>query len=370
MHRLSELVPVQNLDLDPQNPRLPEDVQGSTQAEILEYLWENDVLEELIESYLSNGYFESEPLITLPPEGSRRVVVEGNRRLAALIILHQLPPAVDAGIEFAADVPASAAELAELGLTALPVVEADGIEDVASFLGFRHISGMKKWNAEAKARWLFQQVERRSADQSSRGVFYDVGRQVGSNARGVRSSYLAYGLLRFARDELGLDERIVQYVSQERFGVWLRLLGTANVLTYIGLSGRATLNYEEVREQIDSADGAKLLEVLTDLTPTKEAGRPILADSRDVTDYSDVLAHEPARSALREFGSLSLAVDVARQGELGPRLQQMTRTIELLTLDVKRYEVGLEEVRSAEELSASTRALVGAIKAALPEEDE
>jgi len=370
VHRLDHLVPVEVLDLDPQNPRLPEDVQGGTQAEILQYLWDNDVLDELIDSYLSNGYFESEPLITLPPEGSRRVVVEGNRRLAALIILHQLPPAISAGIELSEDTAVSAEELKNLRLAELPVVEAEDTEDVASFLGFRHISGMKKWNAEAKARWLFQQVEHRSAVQSARGVFYDVGRQVGSNARGVRSSYIAYGLLRFARDELGLDRNIVQYVSQERFGVWLRLLGTANVASYIGLSGRPTLSYEEVREQVNSADAAKLLEVLTDLTPTKEAGRPILADSRDVTDYSDVLAHEPARSAMREFGSLSLAVEIARQGELGPRLQQMTRTIELLTLDVKRYSVRHEEVRAAEELSASTRALVGAIKAALPEDDE
>lgn len=370
MHRLEELIPVEVLDLDPQNPRLPEEVQGGTQAEILQYLWDNDVLDELIDSYLANGYFESEPLIALPPERSRRVVVEGNRRLAALIILHQLPPAIDAGIELSLDTPTSAEELRSLGLSALPVVEADDTEDVASFLGFRHISGMKKWNAEAKARWLFQQVEGRAASQSDRGVFYDVGRQVGSNARGVRSSYIAYGLLRFARDEIGLDRAIIQYVSQERFGVWLRLLGTANVSTYIGLSSRPTLNYDEVRAQINSADGAKLFEVLKDLTPSKDAGRPILADSRDVTDYSDVLAHEPARLAMREFGSLSLAVDIARQGELGPRLQQMTRTIELLTLDVKRYFVGHEEVRAAEELSASTRALVGAVKAAIPEESE
>lgn len=370
MRRLDSRVDVRELDLDPRNPRLPEEVQGAHQSKILTYLWENDVLEELIDSYLANGYFESEPLIALPPAGGRRVIVEGNRRLAALMIVHQLPPAIEAGIVLDADEPIGAEQLARLGLSELPVVEAADHEDVAAFLGFRHISGMKKWNAEAKARWLFEQVELRKATQSERGVFYDVGRQVGSNARGVRSSYIAYAVIRYARDILQLDSRIVSYVSQERFGVWLRLLGSANAAEYIGLSGKPTLDYDEVDRQVQSVKRDELLEVLSDLTPPGPGKRAVLGDSREVTDYSDVLGHEPARLAMREFNSLSLAVDIARQGELGARLQQMTRTVELLTLDVKRYSVGAEEVAAAEEFSAAARSLRGAVAAAVAEDDE
>ncbi|MDY0910116.1 hypothetical protein [Microbacterium sp. CFBP9034] len=369
MHRLTEPVPVGELDLDPDNPRLPEDIQGASQSAILEYLYENDVLEELIESYLTNGYFESEPLITLPPQDGRRIVVEGNRRLAALIILHQLPAALEAGITPEREEDISDARLAELGLDQLPVVEADNLADVASFLGFRHISGLKRWNAEAKARWLFKQVEARADSATDRGVFYDVGRQVGSNARGVRSSYVAYGLLRHARDVLHLDPRTVSYVSSERFGVWLRLLGTANVPTYIGLNNRPTLRYEEVRAQVEGVDADRLAEVLSDLTPSPGTGRPVLGDSRDVTEYSDVLASEPARLAMREFASLDMGIEIAREGDLAPRLRQMTKTIELLTLDVKRYQVGTDEVKAAEEFAATARGLAATVKAALPEDD-
>lgn len=369
MHRLADPIPVGELDLDPDNPRLPEDVQGGSQSEILQYLYENDVLEELIESYLSNGYFESEPLIALPPESGRRVVVEGNRRLAALMILHQLPPAVEADISLDREDDTSDARLEELGLKRLPVVEADDLADVASFLGFRHISGLKRWNAEAKARWLFKQVETRASSSSDRGVFYDVGRQVGSNARGVRSSYVAYGLLRHARDILHLDPHTVSYVSTERFGVWLRLLGTANVPTYIGLNNKPTLRYEEVRAQVEGVNADRLAEVLADLSPSAATGRPILGDSRDVTEYSDVLASEPARLAMREYSSLDMGIEIAREGELAPRLRQMTKTIELLTLDVKRYQVGVDEVKAAEEFAATARGLAATVKAAIPEDD-
>src|SRR5690349_3725474 len=98
MKILPHAIDVDTLDLDPSNPRLPEEIQGKPQAEILTYLWENDVLEELVDSYLANGYFQSEPLITLQEKSKRRTVVEGNRRLAALMILHQMPPAIEAEI--------------------------------------------------------------------------------------------------------------------------------------------------------------------------------------------------------------------------------------------------------------------------------
>ncbi|WP_127792576.1 hypothetical protein [Agromyces sp. LHK192] len=370
MKRLEDRINVVELDLDPANPRLPEEVQHSGQAEILTYLWENDVLEELIDSYLTNGYFESEPLIALPPADGRRVVVEGNRRLAALMIVHQLGPAIEAGIELDGDQVLDQGRLAELGLLELPVVEAEDHEDVAAFLGFRHISGMKKWNAEAKARWLFEQVQQRRQTASTRGVFYDVGRQVGSNARGVRSSYIAYAVIRYARDILHLDSRVVGYVSRERFGVWLRLLGTANVAEYIGLSDKPTMDADEIDSQIEALKADELLEVLSDLTPPTAGGRPVLGDSRDVTDYSDVLGSEPARLTMREFGSLSLATEIARQGELAPRLRQMTRAVELLTLDIKRYVVGEDELLAAEEHAAAARSLKGAIAAASAEDDE
>ena len=366
MRRLDQPVNVADLRLDPENPRLPEEVQGGTQAELLRYLWENDVLEELIGSYLSNGYFESEPLIALPPKDGLRTVVEGNRRLAALMILHQLPPAIEADIEFDEARRADRQDHVDSNLRAVPVVEAASVDDVAAYLGFRHISGLKTWNSEAKARWLYQQVELRARDESQRGVFYDVGRQVGSNARGVRSSYIAFGLLRLAREESEIEPAVIDFVSRQRFGVWLRLLGTANVLEYIGLSTAAAVQYQAAREQIEAADLQRLGEVLGDLVPTADR-RAVLADSRDVTDYSDVIAYEPARQALRDFGNLTLAVEVARKGDLVKRLRDFTRTLELLTLDVKRYEVGHDELVASRELAATARALDFAVQAAAPE---
>src|SRR5262249_7736539 len=77
------------LSLDPQNPRLPEDLQGAAESKILRHLAENDALEEIAQSYVDNGFFPHEPIIILdkPERDGRHLVLEGNRRLAALKIL-------------------------------------------------------------------------------------------------------------------------------------------------------------------------------------------------------------------------------------------------------------------------------------------
>jgi hypothetical protein len=361
---------VADLDLDPDNPRLPEKVQGADQDVILQYLYENDVLEELIDSYLANGYFESEPVIVLPADGQgRRVVVEGNRRVAALMIVLQLPPAVEAGIDPNLDPPPSPEQLT--ALSTVPAVAANNHEDVAAYLGFRHISGLKRWGPEAKARWLWRQVEERARASVATGdPFYEVGRQVGSNARGIRSSYVSYAILRHARDVLKIPLPLVEFVMRERFGVWTRLLGTANVTTYIGLGDRIGRTYDEVQGQLEGLDRDRLESVLLDLSPRSDSQKAILADSREATDYSDVLSSDRAVSAMREYGSLSLAVQIVSQAKLADRLREMTKTVELLTLDVKRYEVGEAELLAADEFSASARALRGAVIAAAPEDDE
>ncbi|TCC20092.1 hypothetical protein [Kribbella speibonae] len=370
MQPLDQRLSVSDLDLDPENPRLPEELHGSEQHAILRYLYENDVLEELIDSYLSNGYFESEPVIVLPPDaGQRRVVLEGNRRLAALMIVLQLPAAVEAGILLDVETSPTAEQLGEL--STIPAVQADDHADVAAYLGFRHISGLKRWDPEAKARWLWRQVEDRARSSApGSDPFYEVGRQVGSNARGVRSSYVAYGILRHARDYLKLPLPLVDYVMRERFGVWTRLLGTANATTYIGMGDRISPTHAGVQEQIGQLDRDRLELMLRDLTPPSKNEKAILGDSREVTDYSDVLANETAVAAMREYNSLSLAVQVVSQEKLAERLREMTRSVELLTLDVKRYDVGDAEVSAAEEFALSARTLRGAILAANLGDDE
>ena len=111
-HKRPQLdIPIGRLHLDPENPRLPEEVQGKSEADVLQHLFDHFDLEEIADPMGKNGYFDEEPLVVvpqkipsnlLPKAGIREspeyrafikkgdtqfTVVEGNRRLATAMIL-------------------------------------------------------------------------------------------------------------------------------------------------------------------------------------------------------------------------------------------------------------------------------------------
>ena len=79
-------VPLSDLLLDPANPRLPADMQGEDQEDLAVHLELGFDALTVAESIASHGFFGSEPLIVIADETSDKwVVVEGNRRLTALL---------------------------------------------------------------------------------------------------------------------------------------------------------------------------------------------------------------------------------------------------------------------------------------------
>ena len=85
-------VPVELLRLDPGNPRLIGDGNDITEEAIIARLYRAAELNELLESISTNGYLDIEPLVVMEdpdPDGGRLIVLEGNRRLAALRLLRE-----------------------------------------------------------------------------------------------------------------------------------------------------------------------------------------------------------------------------------------------------------------------------------------
>jgi len=77
------------LQLDLDNPRLAQnDMTGRpTERDVIEFLAARADLAELIHSIAANGYLDFEPLIVLVESKGRLVVIEGNRRVAAIKLL-------------------------------------------------------------------------------------------------------------------------------------------------------------------------------------------------------------------------------------------------------------------------------------------
>lgn len=152
-----ELIPLARLNLDPRNPRFGG--LGSAEAgqrEILDRIVESYGIGDVISSLAVNGYFRAEPLVGRRGEDGQVTIVEGNRRLAACLVLSDDPRAANQkamgeqprALWVAHDRPS---------VDPVPVIifekSADSRE-LLSYLGVRHISASAPWDSYAKAAWV------------------------------------------------------------------------------------------------------------------------------------------------------------------------------------------------------------------------
>lgn len=79
-------ISVNNILLDPRNPRIPPASEPLDQRSLLADLIDHDKVYELAQNIAKNGYYPVESLIVVR-EGGKMFVIEGNRRLAALKLL-------------------------------------------------------------------------------------------------------------------------------------------------------------------------------------------------------------------------------------------------------------------------------------------
>ncbi len=353
---------VSDLRLDPDNPRLPEDMQGAESQHILEYLHDTAVLEELIQSFADNGFFEHEPLVVWDdPSVEGYVVVEGNRRLAALSILLQLEVAQDAEIAADLEEPLDPERLSQLRTIPCYVVESR--DAVHRFLGFRHIGGLKTWPSESKARYILVEIEKLNASGFDGNPFASLGRRVGTNAQGIRPLYLALKILHFAKSEFGID---VHAVSSRRFGVWMRCMSAPLLMQHIGFTSPgegAPTSVSAVEDRLQRIDGPNLREVIGDLTPER-GGKALLRDSRDISTYSAVLASEHAHGVLRSTNDFELAAEVVARAGVSERVSRLERQVRLIREQVELLgSVDADAVEPASRLVNASRGLQAAIVA-------
>src|SRR5947208_2031454 len=155
---------VDSLLLDPLNPRLPEEYRDASQAELLKVLARDYNLIELGQSLADNGFFPQESFVVIPADaGGKFIVVEGNRRLAAIRLL--LNPGVANALKLYEWV--EIAKGMKYQLHEVPVVVFETRDQLVPFLGFRHISGILKWEPIAKARFINYQVKERKRSFAS-----------------------------------------------------------------------------------------------------------------------------------------------------------------------------------------------------------
>lgn len=333
-----ETVSIDSLLLDPRNPRLGRTrvETGLTQEQVLEQMQEWS-LDELAVSFVENGFWPQEALIVISDDTdpSRYVVVEGNRRLAALKLLKKASdgdPVSPKWAEIAEnDIPTNLFE-------AIPVLRADGRDDVQAFLGFRHVTGIKEWKPAEKAEYIAGLIDQ--------GYGYDrVHRIIGSNTPTVRRHYIAFNTLR--QIEQLEDESIDPSLVEKRFSVLFLALREKGIQDFLGVD--LTADVDDARQPVPP-DYLDRLAAFVGWVFGTTSFDPLFTDSRQITRFSKALENEEAREYLLTSRKPTLVGALSRSGvDVDEIREQITTATDALeqALSVIHLYVDEEEVQSA-----------------------
>lgn len=151
------LLPVASLQLDEKNPRLLRQNVSRAPGGIIQYMFDRAKALEIADSIATRGFFPNEPLLAVKENG-RHVVVEGNRRLAALKALRE--PELLTGAKQSSVKRLSKRIVDQNEIATVPVTVAPNRRATDAQLAGRHIgTPVLAWEAENRANFILQKLE-------------------------------------------------------------------------------------------------------------------------------------------------------------------------------------------------------------------
>ncbi|HSH62411.1 MAG TPA: ParB N-terminal domain-containing protein [Acidimicrobiales bacterium] len=289
-----QMLPLAALEFDPENPRLPRGVDTSDFSEVLEWMLRDASLVELMGSIGGQGYFAGEPVLVCPARtGGKLLVVEGNRRLAATLLLNNpsLAPVRKHSVE-------EAAAQADQRPQELPAIVFPLREEILNYLGYRHVTGVKQWTPLAKARYLAQ-LRERAKRSGQDGTDRQLALLIGSRSDYVRK--LLTGLEVYDHivnrdfyDLKGVDEESIS------FAVLTTALSYERIAEWVGVRAKG----ERSQVKLDDKNLKRLVDWTFRELPNRKT---VVGESRNLKKLAAVVASPRAVKALLEGRTLDEA---------------------------------------------------------------
>lgn len=284
-------IEVERLELDPENPRLPERLKGTTESQVLNWMLTDATLTDLMASIVENSFFGGEALIGIVSVANPEhvVIVEGNRRLASIKILAN-PGLVEVKTTTVKELGSEIAANGNLPST-LPVYIVPNRQEVANYLGFRHVSGVKQWPVIAKARYLFELYRSTiSSTGWSSDIYRQLAKEIGSKSMYVRRLIIGYQLFQKITEHNFFD---LDYLNEENFD--LSLINDAAtkhnaIASYMGVEPEASNPLQQLNNEA-------FRNVFSWLYQRDKNGETRVGESRNLPVLNKVMATDEARDA-------------------------------------------------------------------------
>lgn len=352
-------LPVSQLNFDPENPRLPDRIDGTDANAVTDFFLLECNLIELMMSIAEQGYFHGEPLLVVEDAGGKtHTVVEGNRRLASLKILTQeiVPRTMEKAV-------AKILSEAKEKPVHVPCLVFGARKDVLKYLGYRHITGIKEWDALAKARYLAQLRDNIAATTHD-DAHRILAKEIGSKSNAVAKILTGYNLLQYARDE-GILRDLKLDAEDVPFSLLTTAIGWTGIANFIGLDGSGDVELTNVKKE-------ETRELFLWAFHKIDGYKTRIGDSRNFKVFARIVEFPAALEALRRGASLEEA-DILADGPLQAIRTNILKAI--TAIEHSQSSIAMAEGLTADDLAEATKlrklasALEGSIKANIDDEE-
>ncbi|MFG6428876.1 ParB N-terminal domain-containing protein [Roseateles sp. LYH14W] len=283
-----------DLHFDPKNPRFYRLNNAIEDKQVIEEMLDDEGVQDLMASIGQKGYFEGEPLL-VTREGGRLIVVEGNRRLAAVKLLNRQfePPARRRS---------SIAELREAASVEppveLPCIEYPDRRSSMRYLGYRHITGIKEWDSLSKAQYLMDIRQEFYKRLPKSELLRVLARDIGSRADYVGQLLTGLQLYHTAQDAkffmLPMESKDVE------FSYLTTALNYKKITDWLGLSSRDDFEMSALKDD-------RLQMLFSWLFPKDQQGRTIIGESRNIGKLAEIVSSKHAAAMLAKTRDLNTA---------------------------------------------------------------
>ncbi|MCL1939374.1 MAG: ParB/Srx family N-terminal domain-containing protein [Desulfovibrionaceae bacterium] len=342
----TQLVPRQlapsNLYLDPNNPRLKgeKDYQVSpdadptsakTQEQILNYLVKNKRydIDDLVNSIAKVGFLRMDRIVVTEVKKDCYVVLEGNRRVAAIKYLMKEIEEQKRTIQ--KEISKSFESIDVLVLDGKGLNKVD-IQKITWFLqGVRHISGIKRWGP-------YQQAELIKQFTDSGLNFTEAGEAVGLSRVKAGRMLRAYTALNLMRE----NDQFAEHATPDKFSHFEQIFAQPAIRHWLGWN-------EDAGAFNNTAELIRFYEIITEEVSGKDT-----ATAQDVRDkLPKVLDSTGATEALMKGASVaeSYVIANAQSAAAAPTwVLSVKETIKKVKLIPWSHELSDEEVTLFKEL--------------------
>lgn len=296
-------IELDKLLLDATNPRLAElgIPKTASQFELLKALWDEMAVEEVAMSIAYSGYFEHEPLFVEDNGHGKYVVIEGNRRLAAVKLL------LDASLR------------QKVKATRLPTIDGTATNELKKlpiilttrkeswrYLGFKHVNGPATWGSYAKAQYIAY------VHNNYKVPLDDIAAQIGDNNSTVLRMYRGLMIVEqaekakvFSRADIAKHKFSFNYIYTG--------MDYPGIVGYLGLRTKGTTPEKPVpKSKLKNLGNLMLWLYGRDSSDTRSL---IRSQNPDLKTLDTVLLTNAGVKALRDGLPLTVAHDISQGDE-------------------------------------------------------